>query len=72
MFHLLKNWATVDDLRHGQTRLRRSSLMVKWGFISVGVYFRGGLFPWGFISVGVYFLSKMKWDFFPWGFSATD
>ena len=31
----------------------------KWGFISVGVYFRGGYFPWGFISYikssGVFF-----------------
>ena len=38
---------------------------IKMGFISLGVYFRGVLFPWGFISylklgggfsVGVYFL----------------
>ena len=26
-----------------------------FGFISGGVYFRGGLFPWGFISLGAYF-----------------
>ena len=37
----------------------RSSLIVKWVFISMGVYFRGALFPWGFISYlkwcGVFF-----------------
>ena len=38
--------------------------LIPWGFISVGVYFRGGLFPWGLFSVGVYFLSKVEWGFF--------